>query len=60
MKLNQVIENLVAEFGSDEDQSKTAEIANIISKAAKNVNVPDNIAEVLMSVGHKLKAMGLK
>ena len=60
MKLNQVIENLVVEFGSDEDQSRTAEIADIISRVAKNVNVPDNIAGVLMSVGHKLKAMGVK
>jgi hypothetical protein len=60
MKLNQVIENLVAEFGSDEDQSKTAEIASIICKMMKNVNVPDNKAKILMSVGHKLKAMGVK
>jgi hypothetical protein len=60
MKLNQVVENLIAEFGSHEDQSKTAEIVSIICKAMKNVNVPDNKAEILMSVGHKLKAMGIK
>ena len=60
MKLNQVIENLVSEFGSDEDQSKTAEIASIICKAFKNVNVPDDKTATLMSVGRKLKAMGVK
>ena len=60
MKMNQVIENLVFEFGSDEDQSKTAEITNVICKAFKNVNVPDDKVAILMSVGRKLKAMGVK
>ena len=60
MKLNLVIENLVSEFGSDEDQSKTAEIVNIICKAFKNADVPDNKVTMLMSVGRKLRAMGVK
>ena len=60
MKLNQVIESLVSEFGSDEDQSKTAEIASIICKSFKSVNVPDDKAAILMSVGRKLKATGVK
>ena len=60
MKLNQLIENLVTEFGGDEDRSKTAEIASIICKAFKNVDVHDEKAAMLVSVGRKLKGIGVK
>ncbi len=60
MKLNKVIENLVGEFGSDLDRSKTPSITSIICKAFKNVDVPDNKVKILMRVGRELKAMGVK
>jgi len=58
--LSKVIENLVAEFGSDSDRSKTADIAGIICKAFKDVNVPNDKVVILMKVGHQLRAMGVK
>ena len=60
MKLNKVIENLVGEFGSDLDRSKTSSITSVICKAFKNVDVPDNKVEILMRVGRELNAMGVK
>ena len=60
MKLNGVIENLVAEFGADSDKTKSGEIASVICKAFKNVNVPADKAETLMKVGRKLREMGVK
>ena len=52
MKLKQLIEK--------ENRSKTAEIASIICKAFKNVEVHDKKAAMLMSVGRKLKGIGVK
>jgi hypothetical protein len=60
MKLNSVIEKLVSEFGSDEDQAKTTRITSIICKAFKNADVPDEKGEKLIRVGRQLRAMGLK
>ena len=60
MKLDRVIEKLVCEFGSDEDQEKTTKIASIICKAFKNVGVQDEKAGTLIRVGRQLRAIGLK
>jgi hypothetical protein len=60
MKLNNVIERLISEFGNDEDLEKTARITNIILKAFKNVDVPDEKAKNLINVGRQLRAIGVK
>ena len=60
MKLKFVIENLVSEFGNDEDQEKIARITSIISKAFGNMDVPDEKAKNLINVGRRLRAIGVK
>ena len=60
MKLDKVIENLIAEFGDDSDRSRCADIVSIICKAFKNPNVPDDKAEILMRVGRQLRVLGVK
>jgi len=59
MKISEIIENLVAEFGSDSDQSKMKSISGIICKAFPNKDIPADKAETLMKVGRKLKEMGI-
>ena len=60
MKLNAVVESLITEFGTEQDQSKTEEIVREISKAFKNQNVPDQKVATLMNVGRALKALGVQ
>ena len=60
MKLNQVIDRVISEFGSGEEKANAVRIASIVCAAFKGKGVSDAQVEKLLRVGRQLKAIGVK
>jgi hypothetical protein len=59
MKMEDVIAKIVTEFGTDSEKTNCDKVTALFVKAAGDRDVPDRVANKVISAGRQLRKMGI-
>jgi hypothetical protein len=59
MKIDDAVDTLTAEFGTDSERKSIDKIVAVIAKVVGKRDVPDVVLNKVIAVGRQLKALGI-